>query len=173
MRHRGGGGRRAGLRTHPTGATQDMIPRTCFARLVALLVALAVTTGASGAAPPPGRANCIGDDLLRALEAGTGEKATLTADEEKMLADGLDGKLSRLSLAEAVLVADGTEAAPRREACLDRIALLQKQARAALARARTPAEKAEQLLRWLHAGAMKKGYQKQQSSLAVLLESGK
>src|SRR5262249_13997235 len=102
-----------------------------------------------------------------------GEKATLTADEEKMLADGLDGKLSRLSLAEAVLVADGTEAAPRREACLDRIALLQKQARAALARARTPAQKAEQLLRWLHAGAMKKGYQKQQSSLAVLLESGK
>jgi tetratricopeptide (TPR) repeat protein len=133
-----------------------------------LLLALGVT---AGAAPPRQGAKEV-DDVLLPLKAATGEQAETTPEETNLLADARDGRLSRLSLAEAVLVADGVSDARRRKTCLDRFAALRTLARRAVASGRTPDQKADLLLRWLHANAMKQGYRSKQSSPAAVLETG-
>jgi tetratricopeptide (TPR) repeat protein len=136
--------------------------------LPALLLALAVAAPSLAQEKQAGSA----EDVLLPLQAVTGEPAPPADEEKLLLADASDGRLSRLSLAEAVLIADGVGDPDARAAHLAAIASLEKQARQKLARSKAPAEKAGALLRWLHAGAMKQGYSRQQSSIATLLETG-
>jgi hypothetical protein len=137
--------------------------------LLALLLALAVTAGAVRAQEKQG---VRADDVLLPLKAVTDEPTALTAEETKLLDDARDGRLSRLSLAEAALVADGVSDGDDRKNYLVQIGVLEKRVRAAVAPGKTPSEKADLLLSWLHAEAMKQGYRKQQSSLAVVLKTG-
>jgi tetratricopeptide (TPR) repeat protein len=63
--------------------------------------------------------------------------------------------------------------ADARKAYLSKIDALETEARDATADAETPYARGEKLLRFLHAGPMARGYSLHQSSLAVLLDTGK
>jgi hypothetical protein len=146
-----------------------MFTRALSTRLLATLV-LALAATAAVAQPKQGT-GAEQPHVLAPLVAVTGEAATLTDEEATLLADARAGRLHRLSLAEAALIADGVSDATKRKAYLARIDLLEREARRVAAEG-TPLEKGDRLLRWLHAGAMKKGYRKGQSSLAGFLDTG-
>jgi len=95
------------------------------------------------------------------------------ADELALFADAADGKLDKISFAEAALLASGVTDPAKRKAYLAKIDQLEADARQATASAKTPAEKGQKLLEFLHAGVMKPGYATKQSSLAEILDTGK
>ena len=107
------------------------------------------------------------------LEKVSGKKIGLTDDERKLFADACDGRLDTFSFAEACLMASGVTDAARRKAYLVKLDTIEKDARQAIASAKTSAEKAEKLLKFLHAGPMKGGYQSKQTDLHVVLDTGK
>lgn len=100
-------------------------------------------------------------------------KVEFTADERSLLDDAADGKLDKLSFAEAALLASGVADRKQRQAYLNRLAVLEGYARQATAAARTPAAKAERLLVMLHAkGGPLKKYVEKQTRLDELLDRG-
>lgn len=111
--------------------------------------------------------------LARRLATLTGEPLELTDREKDLLSDAREGKLSRVTLAEAALLASGVRDEAAKKKYLDRIDALEKDARRATADARTPFDKGARLLTWLHAGPMANGYSKSQDHLPALLDEGK
>jgi len=108
-------------------------------------------------------------------------KVVLSHAERVLLADVRDGRFATQSFGEAALLASGVTDAAQRTAYLQRLDALESQAKAALAGARTPAEKGGKLLEWLYSpsgpiGPVGPGkrmkYVHNQTSLAVLLDTG-
>lgn len=97
----------------------------------------------------------------------------INEDETSLFKDVGDGKLDRWSLAEAALLSNGILDVDRRKKYLDRLDRVTEQARQAIEDADTPYQKGELLLKWLHANVMKAGYEKHQTDLSVLLDTGK
>lgn len=97
-------------------------------------------------------------ERLAVLDKSSGEQLIPTKD---------------LSFAEMCLVADGVSDKEKRKAYLTRIDEIEAAARKAVESAKTPQEKGEQLLKFLHAGPMSKGYESQQTDLHVILDTGK
>lgn len=101
------------------------------------------------------------------------EKTLTLADDERRLFQAVrDQNLDKWSFAETCLIASGvTDSAKRKEyvAKLDRI---EADARKAVADAKTIDEKGDRLLKFLHAGPMKGGYESKQTDLHVLLDHG-
>lgn len=123
----------------------------------------------SGEAEPPG----LTPEVLAArLAKLTGDQLELVGREKDLLADAKQGKLSRVSLAEAALLASGVRDEVARKKYLDRIDALEKEARRATADVQAPYEKGARLLQWLHAGPMT-DYSKDQDHLPALLDEGK
>src|SRR5262249_26353575 len=112
------------------------------------------------------------ETIARLNHLSTGQK-TLAPDEVALMADVANGELKKFSFAEAALLASGITDATKRKFYLSRIDQIEASARSATAGATTPAGKGESLLKFLHAGPMKAGYARQQTSLAVLLDTGK
>lgn len=93
--------------------------------------------------------------------------------ETSLFKDAADGKLDDWSFAEAALLSCGIEEAKKRQQYLAQIDRITEQARNAIKDAQTPYEKGEALLKWLHANVMDGGYEKHQTDLSVILDTGK
>src|SRR6185295_13558698 len=74
---------------------------------------------------------------------------------------------------EAALFASGVESAEARQQYRERFDRLVEQARDAVRGAKTPRERGEKLLRFLHAGVMRNGYEGSQTSLSAVFDTGK
>src|SRR5262245_35807478 len=77
-------------------------------------------------------------------------KLVLSAEENALLDDVKDGKLTRQSFAEAALLASGATDAQQRKAYLDRVSILGGKAKQAVDGAKTPFEEGERLLAWIY-----------------------
>ncbi|HJZ89779.1 MAG TPA: transglutaminase family protein, partial [Gemmataceae bacterium] len=102
----------------------------------------------------------------------TGHKIALTPDEAALIEDARDGKLDRFSFAEACLIASGVTDAAARKKYLAELDHIEADARKSLDGAKTPREKGERLLKFLHAGPMAKGYEHEQTDLHCVLDAG-
>jgi tetratricopeptide (TPR) repeat protein len=113
-------------------------------------------------------------DVLAKLKASSSLNVTISADETKLFADVKGGKFTGWSFAEAALLASGDADPEKRKAHLERLDTLEAQARRAMAEAKTPFEKGEKLLAFLHSktGPMAKGYKGQQTNLSGILDTG-
>ncbi len=96
----------------------------------------------------------------------------LTADETSLFADAADGKFDTWSFAAASLMSSGVTAKAQREAFLKQIDELEQQARASVPSGGSVFKRGEALLKWLHAGAFKKGYQENQTDVSTVLRDG-
>ena len=109
-------------------------------------------------------------DVLGRLQKLSSLKISISDDEASLFADARDGKLKKWTFAEAALLASGVTEADRRQRYLELLAKIQAEAEGKVAAAKTPFEKGEALLRYLHAGPMRKGYVGRQTDLAVILD---
>jgi tetratricopeptide (TPR) repeat protein len=109
---------------------------------------------------------------LARLEKSSGLKLPLTPDEVSLFNDASDGKLDDCSFADACLIASGVTDPVKRKEYLKKIDAIEAGARKAVAGAKTPFEKGEKLLKFLHAGPMAKGCRTEQSDLHTLLDTG-
>ena len=138
-------------------------------RTLGLLAAALVVAPARADAPKGLTPEVLATRLARV----SGEKLELIDREKDLLADAAAGKLSRLSLAEAALLASGVRDDAARKRYLDRIDALEKDARRAAADGTAPFDSGARLLKWLHAGPMARGYTPTQDHLPALLDEGK
>jgi tetratricopeptide (TPR) repeat protein len=97
----------------------------------------------------------------------------ITDDEAAVFADVKDGRFQKRSFDEAVLLASGVTDGAKRQAYMKQLDELAEQAAKATADAKTPKEKSEKLLKWLHGGPMSKGYESHQTSVSAILDTGK
>jgi tetratricopeptide (TPR) repeat protein len=144
--------------------------------LLVLIVLCACTNvcRADGNDKGPKRNYTLAEPPVRALElvAGLG-KVAVTEDEKGLFAEARAGKLDKWSFAEAALLASGVSDAEARKPYLARIDDLVVQARKATEAAKSPREKGEKLLQFLHDGPMAKGYESNQTLLSTVLDTGK
>ena len=110
-------------------------------------------------------------EIAERLAPLAGADQALTEREKALLSDAADGKFSRVSFAEAALLASGVRDDAKRAKYLQRIDDFEKDARRAVAKGDV-FEKGEGLLKWLHAGPAKK-YEPNQDHLPDLLDDGK
>ena len=138
-------------------------------------VAVILTAGLTAAAPkgyPFAVAPDKAFDVLANLDALSGRKSAPTADEAALFADAADGKLDKASFADACLIASGVTDPAARKTYLAKLDQIEADAKKALDGAKTPAEKGERLLKFLHAGPMAKGYKADQTDLHTVLDTG-
>ncbi len=141
-------------------------------------VALLLVSGLATATPPakgeypfplpPDRAIAAVEKLGQA----TGTKLTLTDAERKLFEDARDGQLDTHSFADACLIASGVTDPAKRKEYLAKLDVIEADARKAVADAKTPAEKGDRLLKFLHDGPMKGGYASKQTDLHTVLDGG-
>jgi tetratricopeptide (TPR) repeat protein len=162
----------------PTGARWLMLRFTAGEKAKFVAIAEAAVLGREG--PPlshyafkeaPARAF----DVLARLKKSSSLNVTLSADETALFADVKEGRFRTWSFDEAALLASGVAEARRRKDYVRRLDRLEVAARTALARAKTPFEKGDKLLTWLHAksGPLANGYEAHQTDLSVILDAGK
>ncbi len=109
-------------------------------------------------------------DVLGRLQKLSSLKVSISDDEASLFADARNGKLNKWTFAEAALLASGVTDAAKRQRYLDLLAKIQAEAQEKVAAAKSPFEKGEALLHYLHAGPMRKGYVGHQTDLAVILD---
>jgi tetratricopeptide (TPR) repeat protein len=146
-------------------------------RISFAIVALILATGPAASKPPAkGYPFALPPDKAAAavekLDAASGKKITLTDDERSLFEEARAGKLDKWSFGEACLIASGVTDAAKRKGYLAKLDRIEADARAATDGAKTPAEKGERLLKFLHAGPMKAGYESKQTDLHTLLDDG-
>jgi tetratricopeptide (TPR) repeat protein len=137
--------------------------------VASLVLLLAFTPGARADLVKPAEAL----EVLPRFQPISGVNPKVTDDEVALFADVQGGRFTSWSFEEAALLASGVTDEARRKSYLDQIDRLAEEAEKATDAAKNPCEKGEALLKWLHAHPMAKGYQSHQSSLAVVLETGK
>jgi len=163
------------------GTIPDTKPETVMTRtrLFLAVLSLVLATGFSFAAKPktkgyafeltPDRAAAV----VEKLEAISGKKVALTEDERSLFEDARDGKLDKHSFADACLLASGVMETAKRKEYLGKLDAIEADARRVVEGAKTAAEKAERLLKFLHEGPMKGGYESKQTDLHTILDTGK
>lgn len=97
----------------------------------------------------------------------------LPAAEEAMLTDGADGRFDEGSFAAAALIASGVADAAALTGQLAVIDRLVAEAHAAVAGERDLAATGEKLLRLLHAGCFRGGYELHQTDVSTVLQTGR
>src|SRR5262245_5607661 len=107
------------------------------------------------------------------LEKVSGKKFPLTDAERALFEDARDGKLDKHSFGEACLIASGVTDAAKRKEYRAKLEKIEAQARKAIEGAKAVEEKGERLLKFLHAGPMKGGYESKQTDPHTLLDTGK
>jgi tetratricopeptide (TPR) repeat protein len=96
----------------------------------------------------------------------------ISSDEKALFADVQAGKFRTLSMQEAAILASGVTDSAQRKRYLATFDRLLADARKATAKAKTPAEKGQLLLAWMHAGPLAKGYCARQTTLSEILDGG-
>ncbi len=110
-------------------------------------------------------------DVLARLEAVSSLRVTATPEEVALFRRAKEGPLDDATFADAALLASGALDAAQRASYRKRLDALTAEARAAVGSASGLEAKGDALLRWLHAGPMKKGYVSEQTDLSVLLDT--
>ena len=110
---------------------------------------------------------------LDKLEKLSGQKRPMSADEKALVGDVKDGRFVKWSMAEAALLADGVTDRDARKAYLKKYKTISDDAKKAIAGEATAAAKGKKLIETLHTGAMKGGYESEQTRLSELLDTGK
>ena len=106
---------------------------------------------------------------LKAFSAGRPE---IAPDEADLFAEAKNGKSEKFSFAEAALIASGVVERAKRQAYLKQLDGIEVEAKKAVAGAKTPMEKGDALLKFLHAGPMKNKYAAKQTTLSGILDTG-
>jgi len=91
-------------------------------------------------------------------------------EEQSLFEDAKDGRLDTKTFAEAALFASGVLDDQKRKEYLSHIDSLEVQAREAVSGGKTPFERGELLLKWLHGNQMSQGYQSSQTDVSVILD---
>jgi len=146
-------------------------------RIGLAIIALVLVAGPAASKPPAkGYPFALPPDkavaAVEKLDAASGRKVALAADERSLFEEARAGKLDRWSFADACLIASGVTDATGRKGYLAKLDRIEAEARSATESAKTPAEKGERLLKFLHAGPMKGGYVSKQTDLHTLLDDG-
>jgi tetratricopeptide (TPR) repeat protein len=135
------------------------------AALLAIFILVVAPGGATAQPVDPG------------AEAGGGTSSAVTiriaAEDRALWSDVNAGRFTKQSFAEAALLASGVRDPAERAGYLRRLEALEQQARQAVAGARTPFERGEKLLLWLHGESRPLAkYVETQTDLSVLLDTG-
>jgi tetratricopeptide (TPR) repeat protein len=110
-------------------------------------------------------------DVLGRLQKLSSLNVSISDDEASLFVDARDGTLNKWTFAEAALLASGVTDAAKRQRYLDLLAKIQAEAQEKVAAAKSPFEKGETLLHYLHAGPMRKGYVGHQTDVATILDT--
>ena len=158
------------FRFNPVGAARILVRVTRMRSTGSLSVAEVRVWGHNGAPETkyqfkesPAKAFAVLAQLQKTVNV------TISKDEARLFQDARDGRLDKFSFAEATLLASGITNLKKRRGYLRQIASLEAEARKALVRAKTPTQRGEALLKWLHAGAMKGGYRGNQTCVSIVL----
>jgi HEAT repeat protein/tetratricopeptide (TPR) repeat protein len=156
----------------PTGARWILLRFYSTGKALRVAIAEAAVVGRDG--PPVSRyafkespARAI--DALARLKKLTALNINPSKEEAELFADARAGKLDKWTFADAALLASGVARDDQRQKYRKRLALLEKEARKAVARG-NPHQKGEKLLRWLHPQALGKGYVGKHTDLSLLLD---
>ncbi len=161
----------------PTGARWLMLRFTPGEKSKSAAIAEVAVLGREG---PPASHYAFNEAPARAFEVldrlkkSSALDVAITADEAALFGDVKDGKFNKWSFDEAALLASGVTDAAKRKDYLKRLDALEAEAKTAVAGAKTPFEKGEKLLSWLHdkKGPLAKGYVSHQTNLSVILDTG-
>lgn len=112
-------------------------------------------------------------DVLASLRVSESIEVGLDPAESQLFEDTADGTLHNMSFAEASLLSSGVFDAAKRAQYLKQLDDIESSARNELRGARTPFEKGQRLLTWLHRkdGPLSAGYVARQTDLSVLLDT--
>src|SRR5436190_2742784 len=160
---------------------QDTEPETAMTRtrINFALIALVFAAAPALAAPPTPKRYPFAlppDKAIAAIEKlgkVSGKTVKITDDERSVFEDAADGKLHEWSFGETCLIASGVTDKAERKQYLAKLDAIEAGARKAIEGAKTPEGKGERLLKFLHAGPMKGGYEAKQTDLHTLLDTGK
>src|SRR5262245_29935079 len=111
--------------------------------------------------------------LLADMKKVSGVEPAPAADEATLFRDAADGTLDKFNIAEAALLASGVTDASKRKAHLAQLDRIETEAKKAVDEAKSPREKGERLLKFLHAGPMSGGYESGKTTLADVLDTRK
>ena len=111
--------------------------------------------------------------ILAELAKVSGHDEANSADETRLFGDVAAGKLASWSFADLAFIASGATDTSKRKEYLKRLDEMEVKARDALKDATSTRQRADKLLRFLHAGPMAGGYETRQTSLAELLDTKK
>jgi tetratricopeptide (TPR) repeat protein len=100
------------------------------------------------------------------------KKQILTDDERNLFEAVRMGKLDKWSFADMCLIASGVTDTAKRKEYAAKLDGIETEARKAVADAKTLDEKGDRLLKFLHAGPMKGGYESKQTDLHTILDKG-
>ncbi|MFL5342768.1 MAG: transglutaminase family protein [Gemmataceae bacterium] len=161
----------------PTGARWIMLRFTAAEKARFVAVAGVAVLGYEG---PPVSHYAFKDapakafDVLARLKKSSSLNVEISADESALFADVKDGKFTKWSFDAAALLASGVIDANKRKEYLKQLDALEAGAKKAVAAAKTPFEKGEKLLAWLHHedGPLAKGYEANQTDLSAILDTG-
>ena len=147
-------------------------------RITFAITALVLAAGITSAAKPKTKNYSFQlppDKALNAVEKldkVSGKTVVVTDDERNLFTDAKDGKLDKFSFDETCLIASGVTDAVKRKDYLKTLDAIEADARKAVEGVKTAAEKAERLLKFLHEGPMKGGYESKQTDLHTILDHG-
>jgi tetratricopeptide (TPR) repeat protein len=168
-----------------TDSTQPQEYRDRRRGLLGVLIAVAVAAPGFAGEPKArtyGLASAPLEIYDRLADLNLGPVPRLADGERKLLATIWERKantptagvpVKEAMLLDAMLVASGIEQAGARRKYRKQFQALQARARAAMKGARDPRRRGKRLMKFLHAGVMRKGYQSGQSSLAAVFNTGK
>jgi tetratricopeptide (TPR) repeat protein len=111
-------------------------------------------------------------EFVARLKAFSTGRRGIAPDEAALFAEAENGKLDKFSFAEAALIASGVMESAKRQDYLKQLEGIEADAKKAVAGAKTPLEKGDALLKFLHAGPMKNKYAAEQTTLAGVLDTG-
>ncbi len=95
----------------------------------------------------------------------------ISEDEASMFEDARDGSFDSWSFAEAALLSSGVKNKQQRQLYLSRLDKLEAQAAEAVKGLHTPLQKGDLLLKWLHKGALNKGYVSKQTDVSKVFDT--
>jgi tetratricopeptide (TPR) repeat protein len=136
-------------------------------RLSATAIFLAV--GLASAAPPLA---VTPEQALKRLAAIDGRNPATIKDVADLFAEVRAAKFDHYSFADACLIVGGITDRLDRNHYKTKLDAIEAEARRVTASSKSAAEDGARLLKFLHAGAMAKGYKAEQSDLHVLLDTG-
>lgn len=161
------------LRLEPVAAKWIMIKFVPFENDVTVAVAELELNGTVG---PPKSVYKFDESPADAIQVISKLRDTVdvptTPDEVSLFKDAADGSLDKWSFAEAALISSGITNEQDRKRLLDQIDRLETDLKHQISDSLPAFERGQKLLELMHQTALSGGYQKQQTNLSKVLETG-